>query len=44
MNAIEMVALTTALDDAFAQMSESDVDRMLKEQNADIRVLMSSVV
>lgn len=44
MHAIELVALATAVDKAFSEMSDADIDRMLKEQNADVRHLMAAHV
>ncbi|WP_275092457.1 hypothetical protein [Micrococcus luteus] len=44
MTATEMIALQNAMEEAFAELSESDIDRMLKEQNANVRSLMAALV
>lgn len=40
MTADELIALVNAMDLAFSRMSNADIDRMLKEQNADVRSMM----
>lgn len=40
MTAAELIALVNAMDLAFSRMSNTDIDRMLKEQNADVRSMM----
>ena len=38
MTTTELIALTGAMDRAFSRMTDADVDRLVKEQNADVRI------